>query len=439
MGTAGPGTALLRRPALGDQAVAGSWDTPWGRVASVVTTTPEGGRGATAALLLVWTSPFARYFYLAERGQVVRVQPQVAGRQPAVDLGGAAGPDDRPGDPVGGQGPGHGHGGHRDPVPLGQRLQPPGQLEVGGQLGRAEVVVVAAPVALGQVADPLGVEAAGEQARAERAVADDPGAVGRRPGDQLGRGRPVEQAVGRLQGVDVADPLTALQQPHVEVADPGPADLALGDQLGHGPPGLLDRRARGGVRPVELVEVDVVGAEALEALLQLEPDRLRPQVVGGLVVLAAVPGPAALGEHQLPAGALAQHLPDDLLGVPEPVHGGRVDPGHAGVEGLVEGGDRLVVVLRAPAEPPRPADRPGAHADHRELGPVPAQPAELHCAYPTFRSQPPGLKLNRNFSRERSTSKSSRSLRKSCTASAGPGPKASYTGWPLTLVSSTTR
>ena len=44
---------------------------------------------------------------------------------------------------------------------------------------------------------------------------------------------------------------------------------------------------------------------------------------------------------------------------------------------------------------------------------------------PSFRSQPPGLKVNRNFSRERSTSKSSRSLRKSWTASIGPGPKAS--------------
>src|SRR4029453_19319544 len=103
------------------------------------------------------------------------------------------------------------------------------------------------------------------------------------------------------------------------------------------------------------------------------------QVVGGLVVLPAVPGPAALGEHQLAAGALAQHLPDDLLGVAEPVHRGRVAPGPTGIEGFGEAGDRLVVVLRPPAEPPRPADRPGAHPDRRELGPVPAPLAELHA------------------------------------------------------------
>src|SRR5215204_4644633 len=61
---------------------------------------PRSHRGPSSCV----DKPLARYFYLAERGQVVRVQPQVAGRQPAVDLGGAAGPDDRPGDPVGGQG-----------------------------------------------------------------------------------------------------------------------------------------------------------------------------------------------------------------------------------------------------------------------------------------------------------------------------------------------
>jgi hypothetical protein len=43
------------------------------------------------------------------------------------------------------------------------------------------------------------------------------------------------------------------------------ADLALGEQFGDGADGVLDRRAR--VDPVLVVQVDVVGAEALEGSL----------------------------------------------------------------------------------------------------------------------------------------------------------------------------
>ena len=50
------------------------------------------------------------------------------------------------------------------------------------------------------------------------------------------------------------------------------ADLALGDQLGHRPDGLLDRDVR--VDAVLVVEVDVVRAEALERALDRGADPL---------------------------------------------------------------------------------------------------------------------------------------------------------------------
>jgi hypothetical protein len=45
----------------------------------------------------------------------------------------------------------------------------------------------------------------------------------------------------RLQRVDVANALAALQERHVEVGDAAPADLALLAEPGHGSPALLDR------------------------------------------------------------------------------------------------------------------------------------------------------------------------------------------------------
>ena len=75
-----------------------------------------------------------------------------------------------------------------------------------------------------------------------------------RPGQVRGAGRPV--GVGDLPGREVA------------VADV--ADLARADQVVERPERLLDRRRR--VRGVDLVEVDVVGPEAAQAVLDRPDD-----------------------------------------------------------------------------------------------------------------------------------------------------------------------
>jgi hypothetical protein len=133
---------------------------------------------------------------------------------------------------------------------------------------------------------------------------------------------------------------------------------------------------------VELVQVDVVAAEALEAALQLEADRGRPQVVDDRASLAGVPAAAAFGEHQHALAPLADHLADDLLRVAEAIDGGGVDPVDPGVEGPVHGSDGLVVVLGSPAEGPRATDRPRTDADRGDARAVAAEVAELHAVLP---------------------------------------------------------
>ena len=171
----------------------------------------------------------------------------------------------------------------------------------------------------------------------------------------------------------MANRLAALELVDVEVRHPDPAHLALVDQLGHRRPRLLQRRRAVGVRPVDLVQVDPLDAQATQAGLALGADRLRAQVA---IRGAVGPGlPAALGahEHVLARRTPSQRLPDDLLGVPEAVDRGRVDPVEPFVERPPDRGDRLGVVDGSPAEPPRPADRPGAETEARERGTRAAQ------------------------------------------------------------------
>ena len=128
-----------------------------------------------------------------------------------------------------------------------------------------------------------------------------------------------------------------------EVADADPADLPLVPQLQHLAQRALETVDR--VRPVDLVEVDRLHAQAAQAALALLADARRPQVVvealrapveadrlqpGGAHRL--VPAQAALGGHHHPGPAAANGAPDQLLAAPRAVGGGGVDRVDAGVE-----------------------------------------------------------------------------------------------------------
>src|SRR5437868_5958320 len=71
-----------------------------------------------------------------------------------------------------------------------------------------------------------------------------------------------------------------------------------------------------------------------------------------------------LGKYVGPVRETLQRAPDELLRVTEAVGGGSVDPVHAEFERPMDGGDRLLVLLGAPAElPTAAADGPGAEPD----------------------------------------------------------------------------
>ena len=69
----------------------------------------------------------------------------------------------------------------------------------------------------------------------------------------------------------------------------------------------------------------------------------------------------------LAARDIAQRLPDDFLGMTEPVDRGRVDPVETALDRAPNRRDGGGVVLRSPSESPLAANRPGAQADGSEF------------------------------------------------------------------------
>ena len=129
------------------------------------------------------------------------------------------------------------------------------------------------------------------------------------------------------------------------------------------------------VGPVGLVEVDVVGVEPAQAVLDLphDPAAGRPAVVRVLAHRRHELG----GQHDLVAPAL-ERLADDLLRLAAGVHVGGVDEVDAAVERGVDDLDAVVVVAVAPgAEHHRP------EAVAADLDPGGTERGAFHASDPT--------------------------------------------------------
>jgi hypothetical protein len=149
------------------------------------------------------------------------------------------------------------------------------------------------------------------------------------------------QGVLRLQGGDPVDGVGAADGVHPRLGQADVADLALGDQLGQGADGVLDRGV--GVDAVLVVQVDVVGAEPPQGAVDRGADvgRAAVEVAGAA---AGVGDHAELGRHHdLVAAAVDGAAEEFLVGV-GPVDLGGVEQGNTEVEGSVDGADGLGVV-----------------------------------------------------------------------------------------------
>ena len=146
-------------------------------------------------------------------------------------------------------------------------------------------------------------------------------------------------------------------------------DLARPHQIGQRAESLVDVRLGRGA--VDLVQVDVVGAEPAQAVVALGDDPA-PRVPLGVGVLPHLPVHLG-GEHDLVPLGPGQGLAHDLLGLAERVDVGGVDEIDPGVERGMDDPDGFVVIRGAPGP-----EHHGPQAQGADLYAGPAERAVLH-------------------------------------------------------------
>ena len=176
---------------------------------------------------------------------------------------GVAAADDGGGDGWLVEGPGDGDDAGLNAVAGTDLLEEIGEFQVAGELGFLELFAVEDVVVFWHGLDAFAGHGSGEQAALHGRVVDDADVVFLAEGKDFGFDVAVQHGVGRLQAGDGRDLRDALHLTDVEVRDAQIADLAFALEVDHGLPAFFDLAFR--VGPVDLIEVDGINAEALEA------------------------------------------------------------------------------------------------------------------------------------------------------------------------------
>ena len=309
-----------------------------------------------------------------------RVETDVGRRQLGLELLHGAGSDDGGADRRVLEHEGQGQLDHGEAGGIGHCGQLGDDLQLALVVRKAQVVAAGHPLGPSAGVVLAGPESSGQPAPGQRAPRDDAHPVGLGHGQNVGLDAPDQDGVRRLLGPEPL-PAPALGHP-LGLDDPlgrkgraaERADLPGMDQVAEGTEGLVDVHRL--VGPVDLVEVDVVGAQALEAVLALGDDPA-PGVALGVGVVPH--GGVDLGGQYHPGTVhRGQGLAHDDLGLARRVHVGGVDEVDAGVEGPVDDPDRIVVIGIAPR-----SEHHGPETEGADLDAGSTQCAHLHRADPT--------------------------------------------------------
>src|SRR5277367_4208685 len=149
------------------------------------------------------------------------------------------------------------------------------------------------------------------------------------------------------------------------IGKPDRADLSLFLQIEQRLPIDVERRSVL-CRPVHLVEIDPLDLEPAQRALEFAADaRRRADLLRQRVAIRGVWNEPAFRKHVRTLGFRyrCEGSSDNLLGMPEAVNGGGVDPVDAAGHGATDRCNGGAVVLAAPAHRPVAANCPGAEAD----------------------------------------------------------------------------
>src|SRR5216683_4423751 len=203
----------------------------------------------------------------------------------------------------------------------------------------------------------IGMHGAAQQSAAEGAVRERGDAAAESVRQNVAFYFAFEEIVGRLNRVKRRDGFETLHLIRRIVAYADGTNLALVVEFTKSDGCLLDGNTR--IRPVHLVNIDVVRLETTQRILEFLENAL---ACGVALDFAIRPVDANLSgkDNALPATVLVQGFANDLFGTPIAVDGRSVDQIDALVECRMNGANGFLLVSSAPHPA---ADGPGAERD----------------------------------------------------------------------------
>src|SRR4029077_10280038 len=167
----------------------------------------------------------------------------------------------------------------------------------------------------------------------------------------------LEKIVRRLNSVQRRDSLEALHLLRRIVADSNSANLALLVECPKSSGGLLDGNT--GIRPVHLVNVNVVRLETTQRIVEFLENTL-PRGVAFDPAIRPVDADLRGDDHAIPAAMLAQGFTHNRFGAPITVDGRSIDQIDAAFECRMNGANGFLLVGSAPHPAP---NGPGTERD----------------------------------------------------------------------------
>src|SRR5271163_662915 len=244
-------------------------------------------------------------------------------------------------------------------IGLGEPIEPVDGPKILLKPRRAELWVDLSQVVAGKLRSRC--HAAGEETPAQRPVSERGNALVATVWEDVLFDRAFKQVVGRLYRLHRRHLAEGLDLRRTEIADADEPDLAGALKFRHRRRRFLNRHV--GIGPVHLIEVDDVGAETSQRIVNFF---MNASLAGVAERLSVLPVKADLGgdDDVLTPSALGQRLAHDLLRAAEAIGWRGIDQSDATIDRLVDDADRRRFVSSAPHPS---ADRPCAEADARNL------------------------------------------------------------------------
>src|SRR6266404_351891 len=214
-------------------------------------------------------------------------------------------------------------------------------LEILGKTGRLEFRVDAPQIVA--VEGGVRTHAPAQQSSTECAIAERRDVVGTTVRQDVHLNGAFEKVVGRLQHVQWGHLAEALHLGNREVAHADGADFPLPVKRAHGLGGFLHRHQR--VGPMDLVDVDVVGTQAAQRIIDFLHDSGARRIA---IDFSVAPFQSCFGGNDRLTAHARESGADDLLGHAKAVHRRRIDQIDALMQSRVNGGNRFALISSSP-------------------------------------------------------------------------------------------